>query len=183
MLITQEAPLNCTRSLYSYFTKTFLFQDNLPSFSNKNSNTWFFIRGAAIKLRDRLGRTPFNVAVDSGNEACAQFLHQVCGIVSTSFAEPPRVSGQRRPHSLVLTIRNAASGNEVEGCQKNPCWNGGTCKDLGDEKYECQCTDTYIGDHCELGLYFSEFILIQSAIKPYSRIVCRYCIGINLISF
>ncbi|XP_068723492.1 uncharacterized protein [Montipora capricornis] len=33
-------------------------------------------RGVAIKLRDRLGRTPFNVAVSSGNEACAQFLRQ-----------------------------------------------------------------------------------------------------------
>ena len=54
--------------------------------------------------------------------------------------------------------------------------NGGTCKDLGDEKYECQCTDAYIGDHCELGLYFRECILVQSAIKPYSRIICRYCI-------
>ena len=54
--------------------------------------------------------------------------------------------------------------------------NGGTCKDLGDEKYECQCTDAYIGDHCELGLHFREFILVQSAIKPYSRIICRYCI-------
>ena len=34
-------------------------------------------RGAAIKLRDRLGRTAFNVAIESGNEACAHFLYQV----------------------------------------------------------------------------------------------------------
>ena len=73
-----------------------------------------FDRGAAIKLRDRLGRTPFNVAVDSGNEACAQFLHQVCGVVSTSFPESARFFAKGRPHaSLVLTKRNAASGNEI----------------------------------------------------------------------
>ncbi|KAK2551847.1 Espin [Acropora cervicornis] len=33
--------------------------------------------GVAIKLRDRMGRTPFNVAESSGNEACAQFLEQL----------------------------------------------------------------------------------------------------------
>lgn len=41
--------------------------------------SWLFLpRGVAIKLRDRMGRTPFNVAESSGNEACAQFLEQVC---------------------------------------------------------------------------------------------------------
>ena len=33
--------------------------------------------GAAIKFRDRLGRTAFNVAIESGNEACAHSLYQV----------------------------------------------------------------------------------------------------------
>ena len=36
-----------------------------------------FRSGTAIKLRDRLGRTAFNVAIESGNEACAHFLYQV----------------------------------------------------------------------------------------------------------
>lgn len=40
----------------------------------------------------------------------------------------------------------------LEGCQKNPCRNGGTCKDLGDEKYECQCTKDYRGYHCEISM-------------------------------
>ena len=60
--------------------------------------------------------------------------------------------------------------------------NGGTCKNLGDEKYECQCTDAYIGDHCELGLYFRECILVQREMQLSSRIIYKYCIGINLLS-
>ena len=36
--------------------------------------------------------------------------------------------------------------------------NGGTCKELGDEKYQCLCTEKYQGDHCEIGLYFIELI-------------------------
>ena len=39
----------------------------------------YFDSGAAIKLHDRLGRTPYNVAIESGNEACAHFLYQVSG--------------------------------------------------------------------------------------------------------
>ena len=32
--------------------------------------------------------------------------------------------------------------------------NGGSCKELGNEKYQCLCANKYIGDHCELGLWF-----------------------------
>ncbi|XP_068718689.1 uncharacterized protein [Montipora capricornis] len=37
-----------------------------------------------------------------------------------------------------------------KGCQKNTCMNGGTCTELGDEKYQCHCSKDYTGDHCEL---------------------------------
>lgn len=40
-------------------------------------NVFVLHRGVAIKLRDRLGRTPFDVAIESGNGACANLLHKV----------------------------------------------------------------------------------------------------------
>ena len=43
-----------------------------------------------------------------------------------------------------------------EDCQKNPCLNGGTCRELGKDEYNCQCTEDYKGDHCEIGLCFRE---------------------------
>ena len=33
--------------------------------------------------------------------------------------------------------------------------NGGTCRDLGDEKYECRCSKDFEGDHCEIGLCYN----------------------------
>ena len=62
--------------------------------------------GAAIKLRDRLGRTPFNVAVESGNEACAELLYQVISdwgesdvlitaVITVDFSERFSISRQR----------------------------------------------------------------------------------------
>ena len=55
--------------------------------------------------------------------------------------------------------------NFLGGCKKNPCRDGGTCEDLGDEKYDCKCTKDYQGDHYEIGVfvglsYYNESIIV-----------------------
>ena len=36
-------------------------------------------------------------------------------------------------------------------CEPNPCNNNGTCIYIGgEEEFTCQCTDGFVGEHCEI---------------------------------
>ena len=39
----------------------------------------------------------------------------------------------------------------VNSCASNPCFNGGTCVN-GLDRYDCLCTSSYNGVHCENGM-------------------------------
>ncbi|XP_036390905.1 lactadherin-like [Megalops cyprinoides] len=39
--------------------------------------------------------------------------------------------------------------NNVNDCAKQPCQNGGVCRDL-DGDYNCRCSSPYVGKHCQL---------------------------------
>ena len=34
-------------------------------------------------------------------------------------------------------------------CESNPCQNGGTCIESGDNEYDCECSDWWTGPTCE----------------------------------
>lgn len=36
-------------------------------------------------------------------------------------------------------------------CDPNPCTNGGSCVDLGDDEFECACPPTFAGKTCDIG--------------------------------
>ena len=39
---------------------------------------------------------------------------------------------------------------DISLCKSNPCLNGGKCTDVGDAKFECNCTGTFKGATCNI---------------------------------
>ncbi|KAL9951279.1 hypothetical protein ACROYT_G043917 [Oculina patagonica] len=48
---------------------------------------------------------------------------------------------------LRVEVYGTISG--ASACLENPCQNGGTCVDVGEGKYKCECPGVYGGDNCE----------------------------------
>ena len=61
--------------------------------------------------------------------------------------------------------------------------NGGSCKELEDEKYVCHCSQDYTGDHCELGLYLQKLYKIAYLLRAFGlvEILC-FIVAVNSYS-
>ena len=53
-----------------------------------------------------------------------------------------------------LSESSSSSGT----CDPNPCQNGGTCEDIGNGDYTCQCPGVYGGDNCEKSKTLKVFV-------------------------
>jgi hypothetical protein len=66
-------------------------------------------------------------------------------------------------------------------CSPQPCANNGTCFDrqdrIGQNSYECQCTEAFYGDHCQNEKRLMEIALLNSTYSPLKHIVQYYDIN------
>ena len=54
-----------------------------------------------------------------------------------------------REHFFYLLIPNFCSYADTS-CASAPCFNGGSCRNVGDSSFECICPFGFLGDRCEL---------------------------------
>jgi len=50
------------------------------------------------------------------------------------------------------------SSSSSNACDSNPCQNDGTCEDIGNGNYKCECPGVYGGDNCEKGKTSKVFV-------------------------
>uniref|UniRef100_A0A5S6PYS1 EGF-like domain-containing protein n=1 Tax=Trichuris muris TaxID=70415 RepID=A0A5S6PYS1_TRIMR len=65
--------------------------------------------------------------------------------------------------------RSASDKCDGNPCDCRPCRNGGTCKDIGNGRYECICHSMFFGRTCE-----------NLKSKPCDNVICKnggYCVG------
>ena len=66
------------------------------------------------------------------------------------YLHPPNVGFYRLflPVFVLIFVESSASST---ACDSNPCQNDGTCEDIGNGNYACECPGVYGGDNCEKG--------------------------------
>jgi len=57
------------------------------------------------------------------------------------------------------------SSSSSDACDPNPCQNDGTCQDIGNGNYKCECPGVYGGDNCEKGKAFAVCLYILSSLS------------------
>jgi hypothetical protein len=67
---------------------------------------------------------------------------------------------------------------KAEYCQLQPCRNNGTCLNrydrIGIKSYECQCINSFYGDHCQYEKRLTEIHLFNVTYKPMKYIIQYY---------
>lgn len=44
--------------------------------------------------------------------------------------------------------------SELDPCTPDPCQNGGACSVIEESSFECNCTENFQGDRCEIGMTY-----------------------------
>lgn len=70
-----------------------------------------------------------------------------------SYTELPNESLRQAPRETIAKLHFSFLVNPIapDPCDSDPCQNGGTCTNLGDNNFECECAPGFGGDICEEG--------------------------------
>lgn len=64
------------------------------------------------------------------------------------------------------------SSSPSGACDPNPCQNDGTCEDIGNGNYKCECPGVYGGDNCEKGKAFVVYLYFLSSLTLDAKVWC-----------
>ena len=76
----------------------------------------------------------------------------------------------------ILVFFFVESSSSSGACDPNPCQNDGTCEDIGNGNYKCECPGVYGGDNCEKGklkgisclsVYFIKSITLVAKVSSF----------------